>query len=195
VRIHPLHCDGDTAASRHDAQLPGGGAAVPVETASVLHGPWEVRVHRVGGGAPHAAVREGGYAVADARPPQVETGPGWALARTADGLTSAVVALHGWDEEAAVAREVAANAFGSHSATPYLTRTARHPEGAGAGEGPAGAGEDGEAAGSVHVTLVVLSQDTVDPAALRQAIRCEVDGDRVRIAFPGAAPVEVPRRS
>ncbi|MEW1860671.1 DUF2264 domain-containing protein [Streptomyces sp. NPDC088194] len=218
VRIHPLHCDGRTAASRHDALLPGSDEAVPIESASVLHGPWEVRVHRVGG-AWHAAVREGGYAVADAEPPYVETGPGWALARTANGLTSAVIALHGWDEQAAVAREVAANAFGSHSATPYLSRAAR-PEGtgAGAGAGAGGNGDEGAGAGAdagapggqgagagadadagagagVHVTLVVLSQDTVDPGALRQAIRCEVRGDRVRLSFPGADPVEIPTRS
>jgi hypothetical protein len=105
--------------------------------------------------------------VADETRPHAEHGPGWALARTASGLTSAVVALHGWDEEAGVAREVAANAYGPHSATPFLTSTS-----------PA----DG---GGVHVTLVALARDTVQPRALRESVTCAVDEDGgVRVRFP-----------
>ncbi|CAM5302386.1 hypothetical protein SVIOM74S_00811 [Streptomyces violarus] len=45
---------------------------------------------------PGTPVREGGWAVADdSAPPAARTGPGWALARRADGLTSTVVGLHG----------------------------------------------------------------------------------------------------
>ncbi|ARX87923.1 hypothetical protein SMD44_07408 [Streptomyces alboflavus] len=116
-----------------------------------------------------AAVREGGYAVADGAPPQVERGPGWALARTEAGLTSAVVGLHGWGAEPEAAdavREVEANAYGPHSATPYLLAGA-HPGGA-----------------SVHVTLVVLTRDDVRPWALKEAIGCVVRGDAVRVTFP-----------
>ncbi|MFI7319591.1 DUF2264 domain-containing protein [Streptomyces venezuelae] len=165
LRIHPLSCEGRVAASRHDAQYPGTDETYPIETTSALHGPWELRVHRVqvpGG----ASVREGGYAVADDTRPHTECGPGWALTRTTTGLTSAVVALHGWDEEAGTAREVAANAYGPHSATPFLTAT-NHPGGTG-----------------IHVTLFALSQETVDPGALRDAISCTVDGDTVHVRFP-----------
>lgn len=164
-RIHPLSCAERTTASRHDVQLPGLDGDFPIETTSVLHGPWEIRVHRVQAPA-GVTVREGGYAVADGTRPYTEQGPGWALTRTESGLTSAVVALHGWDEEAGIAREVAANAFGPHSATPYLT-SAGHAGGA-----------------SVHVTLVALSRDTVLPSALRESISCAVDGDCVRLRFP-----------
>ncbi|MEU5777873.1 DUF2264 domain-containing protein [Streptomyces venezuelae] len=165
LRIHPLSCAGRVAASRHDARYPGTDETYPIETTSALHGPWEIRVHRVK--APQGAtVREGGHAVADDAQPHAECGPGWALARTTTGLTSAVVALHGWDEEAGTAREVASNAYGPHSATPFLT-AASHP------------GGDG-----VHVTLIALSQDTVDPSALRESITCAVDGGTVRVRFP-----------
>ncbi|CAM5291923.1 hypothetical protein SALBM135S_02793 [Streptomyces alboniger] len=166
VRVHPLGCAGRTASSRHNARLPGDGEGVPVETVSALHGPWEIRAHRLR--APHGTtVREGGYAVADETRPYTGHGPGWALARTASGLTSAVVALHGWDEEADVAREVAANAYGPHSATPFLTST-RPADGSG-----------------VHVTLIVLSRDAVRPRALRESVTCAVDEDGgVRVRFP-----------
>ncbi|MFD7923364.1 DUF2264 domain-containing protein [Streptomyces sp. NPDC059740] len=192
-RIVPLSCRGGTASSRYEAQVgagtdgsgPGGGAgggagAVSVSTTSVVHGPWEVRVHRVTG--PHTAVREGGYAVADAAPPQVATGPDWAVARTTAGLASAVVGLYGWgpadaDEGGAgVARQVGANAFGSHSATPYLSAT--------------GAGREF----SVHVTLVALTRDALDPGALRTAVDCEVVGEgagaRVVVRFPDGESAE-----
>ncbi|MEW2389308.1 DUF2264 domain-containing protein [Streptomyces venezuelae] len=165
LRIHPLSCEGRVAASRHTAQFPGSDEEFPIATTSALHGPWEIRVHRVQ--APvGATVREGGHAVADETQPHAEHGPGWALTRTATGLTSAVVALHGWAEEAAVAREVAANAYGPHSATPFLT-SPTHPGGS-----------------SVHVTLIALSRDTVDPRALRESITCTVDGDSVHVRFP-----------
>ncbi|WP_369213544.1 DUF2264 domain-containing protein [Streptomyces flavofungini] len=166
LRVHPLGCAGRIAASRHDARLPGRDDAVPVETTSALHGPWEIRAHRLR--APHGTVlREGGHAVADETRPHAERGAGWALTRTAAGLTSAVVALHGWGEEADVAREVDANAFGPHSATPFLTSTAA---------------ADGD---GVHVTLVALARDAVHPRALRESVTCAVDADgTVRVRFP-----------
>ncbi|WP_409234459.1 DUF2264 domain-containing protein [Streptomyces sp. PA5.6] len=165
LRIHPLRCEGRVAASRHDARYPGTDETYPMETTSALHGPWEIRVHRVRAPA-GATVREGGHAVADDTRPRTECGPGWALARTTTGLTSAVVGLHGWDGEAGIAREVAANAYGPHSATPFLT-SAPHPGGVG-----------------IHVTLVALSRDTVSPRALRESIACDVDGDTVYVRFP-----------
>ncbi|MBM7167777.1 DUF2264 domain-containing protein [Streptomyces sp. G44] len=172
ARIHPLRCAGRLASSRHDARLPGHDDAFPVVTTSAPHGPWEIRAHRLR--APEGAtVREGGYAVADRTPPYAERGPGWALARTASGLSSAVVALHGWDEDTGIAREVAANACGPHSATPFLTFP-------------------GHRGGhSVHVTLIALAQDTVDPRALRESIVCAVDDGGVRVRFPDGTELEL----
>lgn len=172
-RIQPLRCAGRTAASRYDAHLPGEEDAFPIETTSVLRGPWEVRVHRVHAPA-GAAVREGGYAVADRNRPSAERGAGWALVRTAQGLTSAVVALHGWDADAGIAREVEANAFGPHSATPYLRCGAGLPGGSG-----------------TFVTLLALTRDTVHPEALRESVLCAVEGDEARIAFPEGDTVVV----
>ncbi|MFI7008492.1 DUF2264 domain-containing protein [Streptomyces sp. NPDC050145] len=172
-RIHPLVCEGRRASSRHEAQLPGHEEEFPVESTSVLHGPWELRVHRVQAPA-GIAVREGGHAVAGTDRPHEERGPGWALTRTADGLTSAVVALYGWDEEAGVAHEVEANAFGPRSATPYLRAQDR----------PGGA--------SVHVSLVALTRDVVHPQALRASITTTVDEDgQVRVTFPDGEAVTV----
>ncbi|WP_030781310.1 DUF2264 domain-containing protein [Streptomyces sp. NRRL S-920] len=172
VRIHPLRCEGRHASSRHDARLPGHDEVFPIVTTSALHGPWEIRVHRLR--APEGTtVREGGYAVADGALPHAERGPGWALTRTAAGLTSAVVALHGWDEETGTAREVAANAYGPHSATPFLTLP-QHPGGH-----------------SLHATLVALSRDTVDPRALRASITCAVDERGVHVRFPDGTELEL----
>ncbi|GGV33882.1 hypothetical protein GCM10010277_18770 [Streptomyces longisporoflavus] len=171
-RIHPVRCAGRTAVSRHDALLPGTRDEFPILTTSVLHGPWEIRVHRVT--APRGVtVREGGHAVADEAQPYAEQGPGWALTRTETGLTSALVALHGWNEETGIAREVAANAYGPHSATPYLMSTG-HPGGPG-----------------VHVTLVALSGDTVRPAALRESIACTVEGVTVHVRFSDGTELEL----
>ncbi|MFF9570011.1 DUF2264 domain-containing protein [Streptomyces sp. NPDC014685] len=174
-RIHPLRCADRVAASWYAARLPGDERAYRIETTSVLHGPWEVRVHRVE--APEGAVvREGGHAVAHAQSPFAVAGPDWALARTADGLSSALIALHGWDggaEGAAVARDVQSNAYGPHSAIPYL-RSRPHPGGR-----------------SVHVSLVALSRDTVHPEALRDAVRVRAGADSVVLTFLDGTTVEV----
>lgn len=192
-RIHPLTATGRTASSWHSVTFPAGdggrdgegsGAAeYRIETTSLLHGPWEVRVHRVEAPA-GVTVREGGYAVAGTEPPRGESGRGWAMARTADGLSSALVGLHGWDEPTdSVHREVEANAFGPHAATPCLS-SGPHPGGS-----------------SVHVTLVVLAGDAVHPRALREAVTVTVldggDSGRgggradVRVSFPGGTVLTV----
>ncbi|MEW2456836.1 DUF2264 domain-containing protein [Streptomyces albus] len=164
-RIHPLGCGDGRAASWHEAELPGHPGAFRIETVSLVHGPWEVRVHRVQAPA-GVAVRETGYAVAHHRRQQAATGEGWALARTADGLTSAVIALHGWDEDgASVLHETHANACGPHSAVPSLTLAA-HPGGT-----------------TTHICLTVLSRDTVDPRALREAVTASAGEDGVEIRF------------
>ncbi|MEE1839200.1 DUF2264 domain-containing protein [Streptomyces sp. JV190] len=174
-RIHPLRCEDRVAASWYAARLPGDDQPYRIETTSVLHGPWEIRVHRVE--APEGVVvREGGHAVSHATSPFALSGPDWALARTADGLSSALVALHGWDggtEPAAVARDVQSNAYGPHSAIPYL-RSGPHPGGR-----------------SVHVSLVALSRDTLHPEALRDAVRVRVGADSVVLTFLDGTTVDV----
>ncbi|MFF3785823.1 DUF2264 domain-containing protein [Streptomyces sp. NPDC001933] len=174
-RIHPLRCEDRVAASWYAARLPGDDHPYRIETTSVLHGPWEFRVHRVE--APEGAVvREGGHAVAHAERPFALSGPDWALARTADGLSSALIGLHGWDggiEGAAVARDVQSNAYGPHSAIPYL-RSGPHPGGR-----------------SIHVSLVALSRDAVHPEALRDAVRVRAGADSVVLTFLDGTTVEV----
>ncbi len=173
-RIHPLRCEDRVASSWSTARLPGDERGYRIETTSVLHGPWEIRVHRVE--APEGAVvREGGHAVGDAQSPFASSGPDWALARTAEGLSSALVALYGWDggeEGAAVARDVETHAYGPYSAVPYL-RSA-----------PRAGGR------SIHVSLVVLSRDRVHPEALRTAVRVRVDGEAVVLTFLDGRTVE-----
>ncbi|WP_051744447.1 DUF2264 domain-containing protein [Streptomyces yerevanensis] len=180
-RIHPFGVSGRHAASWHRAVLPDTDEGHRIETTSVVHGPWEVRVHRVEG--PHGAVvREGGWAVADDSGPLEEaTGEGWALARRpGDGLTSAIVALHGWEAaEGAVAHARGANAYGEYSATPCL-RLPVHP-------------------GRSHllVSLVVLSADPerpCEPRELRAQAEARVTPEgRVLIRFPDGTQEEVPQ--
>ncbi|MFI9751582.1 DUF2264 domain-containing protein [Streptomyces collinus] len=182
-RIHPLAVEGARAASWHRAVLPGSGEGHRIETVSVVRGPWEVRVHRVDA-PPGTPVREGGWAVADdTGPPLGRTGPGRALARRTDGLTSTIVGLHGWlDARAAVAHAAGANAYGHHSAAPYLTLPA-HP-------------------GGTHllVTLVVLSTDPevngdLETNGARQANSdpyARGSGTRVRVAVSGEVEIRFP---
>ncbi|MFE1838616.1 DUF2264 domain-containing protein [Streptomyces sviceus] len=151
-RIHPLDCEGRRAASWHLA------LGHRVETVSVVHGPWEARMHRVSGD--DVPVREGGWALADdTEPPVAESGPGWARARrSADGLTSAVVGLYGWGEEdGTVVAAEGTNACGQYSATPVL-----------------------EGTGPLLVTLVALGTDV----PLTGADATLTSGGTVEIRFP-----------
>ncbi|MFI5552424.1 DUF2264 domain-containing protein [Streptomyces sp. NPDC051738] len=168
-RIHPLGAEGRSAASRY-----GDGDCDGVVTVSVVHGPWEVRVHRIDGPGGGAVVREGGWAVADdAGRPEVRTGPGWALARRTDGLTSAIVGLCGWGgTEGTVVHAVGTNAVGRHSATPVLELA-----------------ELAEATGLL-VTLVVLTADPAVP--LTGASATVADDGTVDIRFPDGTLERVP---
>jgi hypothetical protein len=133
-----------------------------VETVSIAHAGMEIRLHHVTTPWSRTA-RDGGFAVADVEPVATDTGPGWALARRRDGLTSYVAALHGFDV-ANVHGNEETNAFGPYSATPCI--------------------ETSRAAGGeyVHVSLVVLTGEHLDPDALRTCVdSVEVCGRTVTI--------------
>jgi hypothetical protein len=167
--IEPLGVGERAVSSRHTALLPGDERSYRVTTTSLPYGPCEVRVHRIeapDGFAPGVKVRDGGHAVAGADRPHAEGGAGWALTRRADGLVSAVVALHGYDH-AEVERAEDANAFGRYSAVPYLTS-----------DSPGGVD------GAVFVSLVVLSGAPVDVAGLREGFRVTVADGTVNVGFP-----------
>jgi hypothetical protein len=184
-RIHPLYAEGRRAASWHTPvgpEGPEGGEPPHITTVSVVHGPWEVRVHRVRAPA-GTTVREGGWAVAcDTAPPAADTGPGWALARRRDGLTTALVGLLGWEStsspcQSTVAHTRGHNAYGHYSATPLLTSP--HPGGT-----------------RLLATLVVLTADPSvysDPHALRTGAHAAVTAEgTVEIRFPDGMSEQVP---
>jgi hypothetical protein len=144
--LRPVKIRGREAVSRHRAHWPVGEAPERtwpprqpefrtgpwLTTASVLRGAVEVRLARVD---PDAAfedaaasdgpwtLRIGGYAVAtaaaDARPIAAADGA-TATARRADGLTSTVTGLLGLPAAAVLERD-GVDAYGAHSAVPYVT--------------------------------------------------------------------------
>jgi hypothetical protein len=116
-------------------------------TASVLRGAVEVRLawvdHRHGAGGPWT-LRIGGYAVAADARPVIEVDGATAGARRADGLTTTVAGLLGLPV-AGVVEGAGVDAYGAHSAVPYVTT-----------DGPVRAGE-------VYAAAVVLSARSVEP--------------------------------
>ncbi len=159
VRIHAIAVADRFAASCFLPQEPD--ASERVETVTIARGAGQIRVHHIATfERPH--LRDGGYAVADAEPPGVQTGEGWALVRSASGLVSYVAGLHGFGRPG-VTRFEGANAFGRYSASPFL-------ESADAIEGEA-----------VYVSLVVLTRGALDPEAARAEISVDVDGRTVEI--------------
>lgn len=170
--IHRVAVSGDWAASWHRPALGGQHAATcRIETASIVRGAWELRVHLVT--APRGwAVRAGGYALAGACPPAARSEVRWAEVRRPGGLASVIVALHGW-AGAGVQRETGTNAFGRHSATPYLL-TPAHP---------------GERA--IYACLVVLSGCAADPGELAASVEARIDGEAVEVRLPGGGTVQV----
>ncbi|MEU6786712.1 DUF2264 domain-containing protein [Nonomuraea angiospora] len=160
-RIEPLAVGERFAASAYQD------GPVRVVTASVVDGPAEIRIHQVTAPAGHQ-VRDGGHAVAGPRPPEARSEDTWALARRADGLTSVVRGLHGYTG-AGVASGHGVNAFGTHSATPYLIRDA-HPGGT-----------------AVYVSLVLLTAAEREPAMPE----VRVHGDEVTLRPPAGDPITV----
>ncbi|MET9275872.1 DUF2264 domain-containing protein [Kribbella sp. NPDC003557] len=143
---------------------------VRIEVATVVHGRIEVRCVLVDG--PEGLVRHGGYAVAGQDLPDASSDAHWAQASTADRLTTATIALHGY-HRAAVRRGLDSNAFGPHSATPYLE--AQHD-----GKDP-----------RVLVSAVVLSGDTVWPRQLAESVDVTVDGRNVTVRFADGTRADV----
>ncbi|WP_062214473.1 DUF2264 domain-containing protein [Streptomyces sp. NBRC 109706] len=88
--------------------------------ASVVRGPWEVRLGRIAPGpaAVPFRLRVGGWSLAGAREPATETAAGRALVENGR-LASVLVALHGFDL-AGVATFTDDNPMGPHSAVPWL---------------------------------------------------------------------------
>ncbi len=133
-----------------------------VETASIVRGAAEIRVHHVSTLGTHT-LRDGGYAIAGQASPACEAGATWALARRDDGLVSFIAGLRGFGN-ADVHRLENANAFGRHSATPYLVAERPVPT-----EG-------------LYVSLVVLTAAPFDvQSALRDIADVEVRGRQVEI--------------
>ncbi|WP_420309904.1 DUF2264 domain-containing protein [Streptomyces sp. YS-B37] len=175
-----LHLGERAAVSRHRAHWPSGPVPAPyahdpgpdfrtgpwITTASMLNGPLEVRLARVDGPVREPLrLRLGGYCLADAEPPLVHEASGPAVwVRRPTGMSSTVVGLRGFDE-AGVATARDANAFGPHSATPWLATTSEVRPGA------------------VYAALVCLSGVVEGPGAA-EAVRLEVrhDGDGTAFA-------------
>jgi hypothetical protein len=134
--LQPLEIRGRVAVSRHRAHWSlGEPPAVTwpprqpefrtgpwVTTASVLRGAIEVRLARVDAGAEEGpwTLRIGGHAIAAEIPPDVTVDGATARVRRPDGLAATVTGLLGLPVAGVVERE-GADAFGLHSAVPYVT--------------------------------------------------------------------------
>ncbi|MCW8375827.1 DUF2264 domain-containing protein [Streptomyces justiciae] len=175
-RIHRLAtADGALAASWYTDDGTAPGAAATIATISAVHRAWEIRVHLVHAEA-GATVRETGWSLAyDDTPCTVEAGPGWVVARRADGLTSALAGRLGWDGPAVlrdgiVVQATGLNAYGQHSATPALVLP-HHPGGT-----------------LLLATLVVLTRDP----QLTDDTHLLCHGARVRTSADGGMDLRFP---
>ncbi|NYI04774.1 DUF2264 domain-containing protein [Allostreptomyces psammosilenae] len=180
--------DGRVGVSRHRAHwraTDGTPGPVPhgpspwVTTASVLHGPQEVRLARVdpdaGGPLPPLRLRISGHAIADATPPTAATDERGAVAvHRPDGLTATATVLLG-PLSTALARTTGRSAHGRHSAIPY-TETA----------GPVEAGQ-------LYAVLLGLhgAGGTPPEGEVRVAVEEDATGARVRVSWPDGAEDEL----
>ncbi|MFI7102960.1 DUF2264 domain-containing protein [Streptomyces sp. NPDC050161] len=168
-RIHRVAVPGTCIASWHHPRTDGAAppGACRIDSVSVVCGRWEIRVHRVTAPAGWT-VREGGYALADHTPPAPHTAGTHAAARRTDGLTSAVIGLHGWSS-AHVRSGTGTNAFGPHSAVPYVSGATR----------PTGDG--------LYVSAVLLGEcpKTALDKTLPQPCAVTVDDLTARLQLPG----------
>lgn len=177
-RVEAARVEGDVAYSAHTPrdrwrnELP----STRVVSASFFQDTdgwlWEVRAHRVVGGAGWDTVREGGYpAAADEPPASGLTGGGAAWALGSGGVLSAIVPLFGY-QDAGLAEYQGSNAMGEYSVTPHLS------------------GRRGGAEQSVHVSghLLRLTGAGAGAApALPEPPRVRVSGSRVTVRFAAGA--------
>jgi hypothetical protein len=164
ARIHCLGVADRFAASVFYPREPA--IAERIETMAIVRGRAEVRIHHVS--APFGGtVRGGGFAIASSRRPDALAGESWAQVRRADGLTSLVASLHGYDATA-VQRNEKMSPFGHHSAIPYATHRRK-------------LGSE-----AIFVSLVVLTTDELDPDELRKVVtHVEVAGREVVVCLDG----------
>jgi hypothetical protein len=164
VRIHCLGVADRFAASVFYPREPA--VAERIETVAIVRGRVELRLHHVS--APYGGtVHGGGFAIASSRPPDALAGDGWSLVRRADGLTSFVAPLHGFDATG-VQRNEKTNPLGQYSATPYVThRGELRPE-------------------AIFAWLVMLTADGLDPDEARDVVtHLEVTGREVVVCLDG----------
>ncbi|MET7848870.1 hypothetical protein ABZT48_11700 [Streptomyces avermitilis] len=169
ARIHPLGTAGLRAASWHTAVLAGWGTASGRPAWCTARG---------GAGAPgrgtarHGRTGTGRGPGRRQRTAAGDRGPGRASARRTDGLTSAIVAPHGWGgtSPGVVARARDANAYGRHSAAAHLLLPV-HPGGS-----------------RLLVALVVLG---VEPEVSGASVLV-TDRGAVLVRFPDGTREEVP---
>ncbi|MGP5078599.1 DUF2264 domain-containing protein [Brachybacterium alimentarium] len=134
-RIHAVATGPDWVASWHAPRFPVaapfdaspqalGGPVLPsarIDSVTLAHGAEEVRIHRLRGLPPGAAVRLSGYAVAVDRPEEIlaSTQAAWAGTSAPDSLRSEVRGLHGWDY-GSINVAPGGTAFGSWALVPEL---------------------------------------------------------------------------
>lgn len=170
--VHPIRIDGRIAISRSRTHWLDGEAPIPwrtegkeswtlgpwLTTASVLNGPWEVRLARVAEPGPWR-LRIGGWAIAAAEPPTAEANGSTATSRT-DNLTSTVSGRHGL-LLAGYTRTTDRNPLGRHAAIPWV------------------ATEDPITPGQIYAAVVTLSG-----VALTGDVDITIAGDHVTITWP-----------
>jgi hypothetical protein len=143
-----------------------------IESVSVPRGRSEVRIQRVSTSIPRQA-QAGGFELADAKAPDVQSEGVWALARREDGLTSFIMGLAGFDR-AEVARLDNANAFGPHAVVPFLV--AEQP-----------IGREG-----TYVWLVILTSEPLDPDEACAGVVTGISRNGVSLTFRDGETVLIP---
>lgn len=179
-----LHIDGRVAVSRHRTHwpLPRNRFLVgpALTTASVLHGPYEVRLARIeevadGDLAPEHELAEGpwtlrfgGWALAADEPFGHHVDEGLAAAVRNDGLTSIVQSLGERALVPGLARTIRANPLGLYAMTPFLHT-----------DGPAEAGQ-------IYAALVSLTG-----APSQAEVRVEAAGGQATVHWPDGSSDQV----
>jgi len=154
ARFHPVGVVDRFAASVFYPDEPR--AHRRVETVAISHGECEIRIHHASTDR-QERLRDGGFAIASDEPPDVVANDRWCLVRRSDGLTSCIAGLHALEDHG-VQHLDGANAFGSHSAAPYVVSL------------------DPIGAEGVFVSLNVLSGAPFDPDAIIDSVAVAVHG-------------------